>query len=477
MLTLMAGNGAQDGILGRARGLLRAGCMLCAVMGVWGGAAAADAGQAKADWPDRAWRFVMEKTYAPSSRLIYDYRVGDTPDAHVKYLPSPEDIQQNFPIPTGWGTGMEDSVLNGSPFLMAAMLRHDLTGDEESLKVARLIFDGLCRCAEVSPTRGFLARSISPVDCKSHYANSSRDQYTLFVYAMWRYWSWPKSTPEEKARVRRILVDIARYVERCMTPENDFSILREDGGPSFVCKMWTATPCVVQRMYTYNNGSIADYGHIHSHETLRLPEIYAAAHAVSGDRHWREKELEVADQGIEMSFGKRSGSILGYALYQMQISVRQLWELETDQARRAKYLELLRLAADKTPDIAAVARKFYDELGGDFTASPTNWRRRKFEYMAMEWSGADPAPGAGMRYLLPKTETGSKFGTVHKALRETAEVVLISQLYPGREVPKEQIDALNEAFSAVDYDRLHISGPVAHALLAYWQARHSAGRQ
>ena len=474
MLTSMAGNGAQDGILRRAKGLLRAGCMLFAAIGVWGGAAAAD--QAKADWADSAWRFVTERTYSPATHLIYDYLVGDTPDAHVRYLPSPEDIRQNFPCPTGWGTGMEDSVLNGSPFLMAAMRRHDVTGDGESLKVARLIFDGLCRCAEVSPTRGYLARSISPVDCKSHYANSSRDQYTMFVYALWRYWGWPKSTPEEKARVARILVDIARFAERCVTPENDFCLLREDGGPSFVCKMWTATPCVAKERIS-GGGAFDDYGKIFPHEILRLPEIYAAAHAVSGDRHWREKELELADQGIEMSFGRQEGRMHAYALYQMQTSIRLLWELETDSARRARYLELLKLVVKLTGQVPPRVRKLRDELKGDFTASPVEWRRRRFVYLPMEWSGGPPAPVGGMRYLVPQSEPGNAFSKVHLSLREAAEAVLIAQLCPDMEVPKDWLDLMDSLFASVDYGRLHISGAPAHALLAYWQARHSAGRQ
>ena len=71
-------------------------------------------------WKDDAWNWVMTSVYSPKTRLIYDYRVGDSADAHVKCLPTPEDISRQFPSPVSWGTGMEDSVLNGGPFLLAA---------------------------------------------------------------------------------------------------------------------------------------------------------------------------------------------------------------------------------------------------------------------------------------------------------------------------------------------------------------------
>ena len=102
----------------------------------------------------------MTRLFSPKTKLIYDNRVGDAPEANLVCLPTPAEIGCNFPSPTGWCTGMEDSVLNGGAFLLAAMRRHDATGDDESLKAARLLLDGLCRCAENVKTQGFLARSL-----------------------------------------------------------------------------------------------------------------------------------------------------------------------------------------------------------------------------------------------------------------------------------------------------------------------------
>ena len=418
-------------------------------------------------WKDEAWHWVMTFAYSSQTQLLYDYRVGDTPDAHVKFLPTPEEIRQQFPSPVSWGTGMEDSVLNGGPFLMAALRRNIATGDAESARVAHLIFEGLCRCAEVSHVLGFVARSISPVDGRSHYTNSSRDQYTLFIYSMLHYFSWSGATASEKGRLRRILVDIARYAERCTVPANNYSLLRSDGGPAKACTMWTATPCV----NTAPAGMVSRYGgDLATHEALRLPAIYAAAFAVSGDKHWREKELEVADDGIEMSFGELEHLMNGCFLYQMQVSIRLLWDHETDAARRSRYLALLNRVADRVDLFSERPRRLAEKIQYDFSASAIDWRKCRMRYMtspAKIAGGSANAPD--VRYL--QACQPDSFGEVYHALRETAELVLLRQLCPDRTIPQDTLQFFNKVFSSVDYGRLHTTPGPVEALLAYWQFR------
>ena len=408
----------------------------------------------------------MTRLFSPKTNLIYDNRVGDASDANLVCLPTPAEIGCNFPSPTGWCTGMEDSVLNGGAFLLAAMRRHDATGDEESLKVARLLLDGLCRCAENVKTPGFLARSLSPDDGKSHYLNSSRDQYTLFAYALWRYHGWRRARAEEKSRIGRLLVGCARYAERCMTPESDFTLLREDGGPAKVSQMWTARPGVDLDP----TDTIARYGGISPHEALRLPQLYAAAYAVSGDAHWRTKELEVTDAGIEMSFGRMPRVANGHALLQMQLSVRQLWELEADGGRKDRYLKLMNRVADLSQGTFERARATCEKIGFDFTASAIDWRTCLMRYEGYaRWEEGTPEPVGDFRYFVPVRP--ESFVAAHKALRETAESQLVLQLCPGRAVPAERTEHFEKVFSGIDYTRLHVSvGPV-HAVLVHWLAR------
>ena len=408
-----------------------------------------------AGWEDEAWRFARTTVYCPKTKLVYDYRVGTGENALVGCLPTPKEIRANFPVVTGWSTGMEDSVLSGTTLLLAAMARYDRLGEPETLDFLHDLFDGLCHCCEYAKVPGFLARSICPADGRSHYINSSRDQYTLYVYAFWQYYRWPKATEAERARIRKILVDIARYAEKCVTPENNYSLLREDGGNAFVCKMWTATPCVDCNP----KGTLADYGEIHPHETLRLPEIYAAAHAVSGDRHWREMELKYADPGIEMSNGPIRQRMLGYALYQMQISVNLLYTCETDAARKARYLGLLKRCVSLTDDCFDYIRKKNAELKGDYYATIPNWRTLKFSYL--HWKGFHVDDVWSMHADWPKQFEDTSFVT-----REVAEFVLIASLCPGAEIPQSRIDILESVFAKLDFSRFNQSSGPVHALLA-----------
>ena len=417
-------------------------------------------------WKDDAWNWVMTSVYSPKTRLIYDYRVGDSADAHVKCLPTPEDISRQFPSPVSWGTGMEDSVLNGGPFLLAALRRNAATGDEESARVARLIFDGLCRCAEVSHVPGFVARSISPFNGRSHYTNSSRDQYTLFVYSMLRYRDWKGATAAEKGRLGRILVDIARYAERCAVPANNYSLLRSDGGPAKACEMWTATPCAD----VSPAGCVSRYGTIATHEALRLPALYAAAYAVSSDGHWRSKELEYAEQGIEMSFGSLEKLMNGCFLYQMQISIRLLWEHETNPVLKDRYLALLNKVADSTDLFSQRPKSLVQKLKGDFTASASDWRKCRMRYMTSPAAVDGGSPHASdVRYL--QACQPEPYMNVYLALRETAELLLLPQLCPGRKIPEDVLAFFDEVFSSVDYSNLHTTPGPVEALLAYWQMK------
>ena len=416
---------------------------------------------AGSDWTEAAWTYLMTKAYSPKTHLLYDYRVGDADDAHVKCLPSPEDIRQQFPVPTGWGTGMEDSVLNGSPLLMAGMLRFDRTGRPEDLATVREILAGLFLCGEIGKTPGFLARSVSPADGASYYLNSSRDQYTLYIYALWRYFQWPQATEAERDRIRKILVNIAAFAERTVTPENDFSLTRDDGGPAIVCKMWTATPGVDQ----CPTAKRADYGRIDPSEIQRLVEIYAAAFAVSGDRHWREKELEIADAAMEMGFGRVEPSIHGFVLFQWQVSLRLLHDCETDPVRKATYLKLMNRVCDISGTCLARSRAACEKVGFDFSASGDDWRERKFVYLgARAWTDGVPAPIGGYRYLQP--QFADPFLGVHMALREAAEPVLVMLLCPGRDIPADRWELMDRVYRSIDFARFHgVAGP-CHALFA-----------
>ena len=77
---------------------------------------------------DIAWEVVFRRFFCPETELFYDYVIDDQSNAW-HHLPLPDDIKANVPNPCGWGTGMEDSALNGGSALDALVLAYEKTGD------------------------------------------------------------------------------------------------------------------------------------------------------------------------------------------------------------------------------------------------------------------------------------------------------------------------------------------------------------
>lgn len=138
-------------------------------------------------WCDAAWEMVWGKLWYPGTKLFYDY-IPNTGDI-IADLPTLEEIAHSIPNPNGWQTGMEDAMLNAGNMMECLISRWKLLGDEESQRRAKEVFAGMCNCADQGRSPGFLPRSLSPIDGKSHFINSSRDQYTHFILGAWLYFN------------------------------------------------------------------------------------------------------------------------------------------------------------------------------------------------------------------------------------------------------------------------------------------------
>lgn len=266
------------------------------------------------------WQVVTGGLLRPETGLIYDFAVDDTPDGAVSALPTPQEIALGMPNPNGWGTGMEDSVISNAMMLETVLLRHESEGTASLEPLAHALVSGLLLCASVSPMEGFLARSVSPFDRKSHYVNSSRDQYTHWVWAACRYLRAPLCTETERTAIARCLTAFARKAERDIVPENHWTLLREDGRQAVVSQLW---------------------GDVDAHEALRLPMIYLAAWRAGGDPHWRELYLRDRDEGVRRSQNLPDSFWAAYPGLQMQYSLRLIYDLEEDEALRTRLLQLM----------------------------------------------------------------------------------------------------------------------------------------
>jgi len=275
---------------------------------------------------DKIENYIRNNLYCDKTNLFYDFRTSKEKDSHIVNLPLPEYISSQVPNPCGYGTGMEDSSLNGGIMLDSTVAAYEVTGDDKYREQAVKIYSGLRLCAEAHGYPGYIARSVSPIDKESVYLDSSRDQYTNWVFGAYRYYRSGFATAEHKASIAKAIVGIAQKHEREVTPENNYCLLRPDGKHGRVLGMW---------------------GNIEPHEFLRMPMIYLAAFYVSDDIHWKEMYLKYRQEALERSFEIDCSKLWhAYCSLQMQYSVRLLYELDEDEHYRAEYKRLMCKVAD-----------------------------------------------------------------------------------------------------------------------------------
>lgn len=412
---------------------------------------------------DDAWVQLTKNVLHPKTGILSD---GIAPEEEKpglrcdRYYPTPAEIAKQFPNPAGWGTAMEDGVLHTVPMLLAALARYRVLGDEETAAVARHIFAGLKRCVEV-PGNGFLARNISPFDMKSFYWNCSRDQYTQWIYGMWRYYKSPLATAQDKADIARLTKMVAIYHEKHVTPETDYNSVRYDGHPAIFCRMWVEDPYKKPTVTKKQGGSVDG---LCAHEVLRLHEIYLATWAMTGERHWKDLYDGIIEGGLHVAALPLRENLAGFTSFQMQLSQRLLWEEDPDPVHKAKLLELLIRGAGCAAHSFDLTEQKLKELKGDVSAPMINWRLQKMTYMNASWFCTNDFIG-GYAYMLPDFPLA--YGAAYEAVREFGEGMCDRFLVPGCK-PDAALDArFDDLMTRIDF-RTHCSAGAVYPLLAYW---------
>lgn len=267
---------------------------------------------------EKSLRYVKENLFCPRTNLIHDHKFGDW-----RKLPKPEEIAALCPNPGGYGTGMEDCMINTGSLMDAMITRVKETRSEEDLAFLHALTDGLCRNAEAGKD-GFLPRGRSPWDGESHYPDSSRDQYTLFLYALHLYLNSGFATTEEHRRIHDAVIHIAERAIRNVNAETGYDLLREDGRKTISTQMWGNALC--------------------NHEVSRLPMIYLCAWHVSGDErylsHYRALREEMYSRLLPMTDYWHV-----YCVHQMQISLQVLTDLDPDPGWKDKFQAVMLAAA------------------------------------------------------------------------------------------------------------------------------------
>ncbi len=387
---------------------------------------------------EKAWCFLWEKFFDRRTCLIYDYLVGNGPDAATWHLPTPELIRNQIPNPCGHGTGMEDSMLSAGTMMDSIIARYNATGDPAMAKAAADIYKGMELCATISPKQGYLPRSVSPADGVSHYTNSSRDQYTHYVYGVYRYYFSDLASEAEKASMRQGLTDIAALCEREVIPENNYNIFREDGEYGIIHQMW---------------------GELGPHEYLRLPMFYLTAWKCTGDTHWQEMYLRYRDEALVKTepFDPHMGRT--YVGLQLQYSLRLVWDLDEDPAVKETCLRLMEKYA-----------AFYEEKAlaqGRELVKPENIPGLAWKYKPWNKERAIYVGFIGGKVYYNPCQSEWVENTALYPIRAVGEGMAIGALCPGYHLRSESLEILQQVADAIDYNDHYTYAPMT-LFNAWW---------
>ena len=383
------------------------------------------------------WNTALDRFYCPKTGLFYEFVTDETAKAWDD-LPTVSEIAKVYPNPCGWGTGMEDAVMNGATALDALIASHRI-GVLPVSDMIKSFAEGVLDCQFNDKSLGFVARSVSPYDGKSHYIESSRDQYTHFVYSLLRYYFSDLSDESTKERIRNALVAVAEKCKREVIPENDFNMLREDGSIGKVNKMW---------------------GDIGAHERMRLPMFYLAAYKVSGDAGYFELYRKYRDEALEKSIDYNEKASRLYCALQMMCSLKLVYEYDEDENFKSKLSPLMNRLADYAEEkVLANAYEF---------SKPE--RKTQLDYAFKPWRSVNMHESEfnGYRYLNPG-QSELKENVAFYPVREVGEGAMLAAMCPQRRVSDDVLAALVRMADAIDvkkhssvYSLLYM--PCAYAL-------------
>lgn len=374
-----------------------------------------------------AWDYIETRLYNPITHLLYDRTISNIND-----FPTAEECRRSWPNPCGYGTNMDDCMINAGTMLSACVGRYEAFGEDSVFKFADNIVEGMIGCANAAHTEGFLPRGVSPVDGKSHYIDSSRDQYTMFLYGAHRYLNSELCTEDKRKRLADIIVKIAKRAEKNVVPETGFDLLRDDGGKSLNNIMWGPS--------------------LGSHEMCRLPMIYITAWEYSGDLHWLELYKNIREEAITRSLPLRGYGQL-YTMQQMQASLRVCYDLDPDVQWREKYLPVMKSVADYVTNKVKLLRS---RLPGrnDYSTSYIPFRELPLKKQDIK---------SEFEFMTPEHSDSETFWL----LQDAAIVLIVSKMMPNYIITDEALEFYREAFSKIDISSFTRALPI-HFTDAYF---------
>ncbi len=397
-----------------------------------------------------AYRQLRHELFCEDTGMIYDSICSGNHELRFEHLPYLEEIQANTPNPHGYATGMEDSMLNAGFAIEMCICRAEAEPEkrDECEDFARRLLQGMFRCSNVHGHRGYVVRSVSHRDKSSCYMESSRDQFTLFVYGLWRYFHSPFAKPNEKNAIRKELCAVADFAESRMSQEYSCNLGRLDGFPGVHLQMLG----------------------VQSHEAMRLPMFFAAAFDVNENTRYHELYLKYVEQALTESA-------------RMLESTRPWWHIELSQMQIS--LSLCR-AVDDIPEhkvcidhlikhIAGIAEKQaidyhfsqMSEYSGSWAPLSHAWRESD-RFSLQLFSEGKSAMRGGKIYL--KGEENQDFKEAFDRIRATGNIITSILLAPDYNSSPDFWNKFVECAAIPEYGQ-HTSGGLVNILCAYFLAR------
>jgi hypothetical protein len=403
---------------------------------------------------DEAHRQLREELFCEETGLIYDSISGDSHERRFEHLPSLEEIRLVVPNPHGYATGMEDSMLNAG-FAMEMCLRRAEVAPErrdEFAEFAGRLLNGMMRCVQVHGVSGYVVRSVSPRDGSSCYPESSRDQFTLFVYGLWRYYRSAFAADEQKAVIRRVLADIADFAESKMTAATDYNLGRLDGYPGVNLRMLQ----------------------VQCHEAMRLPMIFAAAYDATRKHRFLDWYRRYVPQALNESerLGERRRPWWHIELSQMQFSLALCRAVDTDPERAERLDTLMNeVAALAEAQTSQVHLPRMLDFDGPWNPPAHAWRDAQ-RFSLQRFDLGECALHGGHLYL--KGEESTEFKEAFDRLRAPGNMITAMLLAPGYQPAPDFGERFSRALAAPVYAG-HTSAGLVNLLCAYYLAKARGG--
>lgn len=376
---------------------------------------------------EEAWQASWQRFYDERTHLFYDFVCSYDRAKRLAALPAPEETARQYPNRNGWGTGMEDCAISGGVMLSMICDRFAATGDDNLRPAAQKVFAGMVSLGTLSPSAGFVIRGFSPADGRSHYCESSRDQYTWYAYGLWRYYRSPLSSPAEQAALQKIITAVCSRLEQNVVPENDYHIGREDGTfDGLVDKMWENE----------------------AHEVARLPMIYAIGADITGESRWRDLARRYSPEAAVKS--KEPSTKIAYALLQQQVSLEALYLLEDSPELKRQWLEAMRLVAGRAEAFLPYCREYQPPDSGEIDLDWRTW----------------PTHGS-MGHRVPTRP--AVCNQDDRTVRQPAEAALVLLLCPGSSLTPEQLQLIRLSIAQVDYTKSVWYG-LYYTQAVYWRS-------